>query len=535
MSRPVLKPYQQNQMMLLPPTWDELIDANDPVRLVNSVVDRLDLEELLKKYSTTGPPSYHPRLLLKVLVYAYMNNIYSSRRIEEACRTHLHMIWMCGGQRPDHNTINRFRTDRFGKVLKEVFSQVVHLLVEQGLTSLEEVYVDGTKMESVAGRYTFVWRKNIERNTQRIAEQLEELWNYAEGVARHELAAHRPESFEAVDPAAVERTIEKIDQALKGKEVDKKVKKKVDKARRNWPGKIKEYQERKEQMGDRNSLSKTDPDATFMRMKDDHMGNSQLKPGYNLQISTHDQFVVNYTLHQNPADTTTLSDHLQNFQRLHKRLPATLVADAGYGSEENYHELSTAGVQAYVKFSHFDKVVNGKQPLSHVKAKGMRWDQDNESYQCPSGEHMAFASVRRRSTANGHEQVFAQYLAPASCGSCPLAAACLVAKAGIVEVSHRLEEYREEAFERLISEEGIRHRKRRGHDVETVFGSIKHNHYFRRCSMRGLSKISIEMGLVLIAHNLRKWAAKKPLEHLWEGLRPLSQLWLQQGVALRTV
>ncbi len=145
-----------------------------------------------------------------------------------------------------------------------------------------------------------------------------------------------------------------------------------------------------------------------MRMKEDHMGNSQLKPGYNLQISTHDQFVVNYTLHQNPADTTTLSDHLQNFQRLHKRRPAAVVTDAGYGSEENYHALSAAGVEAYVKLSHFDKVVNGKQPLSHVKAKGMRWDQDNESYQCPSGEHMPFTGVRRRSTQNGHEQVFAQ-------------------------------------------------------------------------------------------------------------------------------
>lgn len=524
MSRPVLKPYQQNQMMLLPPTWEELIDTNDPVRLVNSVVDRLDLDQLLKKYHTKGAPSYHPRLLLKVLVYAYMNNIYSSRRIEEACRTHLHLIWLCGGQRPDHNTINRFRTDRFGKVLKEVFSQVVHLLVEQGLTSLEEIYVDGTKVESVAGRYTFVWRKSIERNTQRIAQQLEELWNYAEGIARHELAAHRPESFEAVDPAAVERTIERIDRALQGKEADPKVKKKVKKAKSNWPRKIKQYQQDKDQMGDRNSLSKTDPDATFMRMKEDHMGGSQLKPAYNLQISTHDQFVVNFTLHQSPADNTALSDHLKNFKRLHKRLPAVLVADAAYGSEQNYEELSSEGVKAYVKFPHFDKVVKGKQPLSHVRAKGMRWDKENESYQCPTGEHMPFTGIRRRTSETGYQLVYAQYQAPVACASCPLASTCAVAKAGIIEVSHRLEYFREEAYERLTSEEGIKHRKRRGHDVETVFGSIKHNHYFRRCTMRGLSAVSIETGLMLIAHNLRKWAR---IQVFLNSLAQLMQLCLQ--------
>ena len=140
--RPVLRTYQQHQGMLIPPSWEEMIATTDPVRLVSRVIDKLDLRALLAKYSVTGRPSYHPRLLLKVLVYAYLNNIYSSRRIEEACRTHIHFIWLCGGEHPDHNTIARFRSERLGQVLKEVFTQVVKLLVEQGLTSIDDVYVD---------------------------------------------------------------------------------------------------------------------------------------------------------------------------------------------------------------------------------------------------------------------------------------------------------------------------------------------------------------------------------------------------------
>jgi len=263
---PVLRAYQQHQTMLIPPTWEELIGATDPVRLVSRVIDKLDLEQLLAKYSLTGRPSYHPRLMLKVLVYAYLNNIYSSRRIEEACRTHIHFIWLCATEKPDHNTLARFRAERLGAVLKEVFTQVVKLLVEQGLTSIEEVYIDGTKIESVAGRYTFVWRKSVEKNTARMAAQLEELWNYAQGIARHELEPLRPQEFQAVDPAAVAQTIATISEAIKDKEVDKKVKQKLGYAKRNWPQNVEKNQQHLEDMGERNSLSKTDPQATFMRM-----------------------------------------------------------------------------------------------------------------------------------------------------------------------------------------------------------------------------------------------------------------------------
>lgn len=528
--RPVLRPYHQHQTVLIPPSWEELIAATDPVRLISAVIDKLDLAALLAKYSVTGRPSYHPRLLLKVLVYAYVNNIYSSRRIEEACRTHIHFIWMCAGESPDHNTIARFRADRLGQVLKEVFTQVVKLLVEQGLTSIEEIYVDGTKIESAAGRYTFVWRKSVEKNTARMAAQLEELWNYAQGIARHELEPLRPQEFQAVDPAAVERTITQIQEAIKDKDADKKVKQKLNYAKRNWPKNVEKNQQHLEDMGERNSLSKTDTEATFMRMKEDHMRNGQLKPGYNLQISTHKQFVVNYTLHQKPTDTTTLPSHLAAHKQSHGRVPKKACTDAGYGSEQNYAVLEQQGVEAFVKFPHFDSVVRGTKAISPSEAKGMQWNAQDEEYLCPQGHHMPWVGVSSRRSDNGYVQTLAQYAAPPDCASCPLRDACAINKGDrVVEVSHRLERYRRIAYAKLTSEEGIAHRKRRPHDVESVFGNLKSNHGLRRFLLRGIEKVTIESGLALLAHNLRKWAvitAEKtvhPLRWVLRLLDPTAQ------------
>jgi transposase len=294
----VFKDYNFNQNLLLPPSLEELIDPNHPVRVVNQVVDNLNLDPILSNYDGGGCPAYHPRMMLKVLVYGYMTNRYSSRKIEEALQQNIHFMWLSGMSYPDHNTINRFRSERLKGLLKEVFSQVVHLLIDHGHITLKEAYLDGTKIEANANRYTFVWGKSIKYHRERIKGQLEDLWRYAEQVAREELEHNHPESFAEIDAEKVAKTIEKIDQALSGKEVDKKVKQKLTYARKRWPESLKKYEKYEQQMGQRNSLSKTDPDATFMRMKEDHMLNGQLKPGYNWQVSTQNQYILEYTLHQ---------------------------------------------------------------------------------------------------------------------------------------------------------------------------------------------------------------------------------------------
>ncbi len=216
------KNYTQQQLSLLPPSLEELIEENHPVRVINQVIDRLDLQPLIKKYKGGGTSSYHPRMMLKVLVYAYVNNIYSSRKIEAAIKENIHFMWLAAFNRPDHNTINRFRSDRLKGVFKEIFTQVVMMLVESGHIDLQKVYLDGTKIEANANKYTFVWSKSVQRYKNGIKKQLEELWQYAESVAKEELSMEKPIDFEKLDAKKIENTIETINNALKDKPIDKK-------------------------------------------------------------------------------------------------------------------------------------------------------------------------------------------------------------------------------------------------------------------------------------------------------------------------
>ncbi len=336
-SKVVFKNYTPNQIMLLPPSLEELIEANHPVRIVNQVIDNINLDPLLRKYKAGGTSSYHPRLMLKILVYGYLSNVYSSRKMEAGLKENIHFMWLSGMSKPDHNTINRFRSERLKDVLKEVFAQVVQMLITSGHVGLQEVYTDGTKIEANANRYTFVWGNAIKTSKQKIEKQLEELWKYAEQVSKEELQDQTPTTFAPIDSQQVKQTIEKIDTALQGKKIDKKVRQKLNYAKKNWPSKVEEYKKHEQILDGRNSYSKTDTDATFMRMKEDHMKNGQLKPAYNLQISTKDQYILHYTLHQQTTDTTTLKPHYTDFENTHKKLPEVAVADAGYGSDENYH------------------------------------------------------------------------------------------------------------------------------------------------------------------------------------------------------
>ena len=261
-------------------------------------------------------------MLLKVLVFAYINNIYSSRKIEEALQQNIPFMWLSAMSTPDHNTINRFRSDRLKDVLQQIFTQVVQLLVAEGVLNIKELYVDGTKIEANANRYTFVWGKSIKTNKEKISRQLDELCKYAQRVAAEEMEDSDPSGFDQIDAEKVEQTINKINEALRGKEVDSKVRQKLTYAKKNWPATLKKYEQQEKIMGEeRSSYSKTDTDATFMRMKEDHMLNGQLKPAYNLQISTNNQFIASYSIHQKTTDTHTLIPHIGQHENNTAKLP----------------------------------------------------------------------------------------------------------------------------------------------------------------------------------------------------------------------
>lgn len=279
--------YNQSQLFLFPPTFEDLIPKNHPVRIVNDVIERIKIEPLLKAYKKEGGnPSYHPKMMLKVMVFAYMENTYSSRRIEKLVRENVNFMWLSAMQRIDHNTIARFRSQRLQEAFKDIFRQVVLLLAEEGLVSLKEFYTDGTKIEAQAGKYTFIWAKSIKTNKEKRLGQLEELWTYAQNVAVLEDKEPEPPEFKEITKEKMQQTVESINQKLSGssssdKKRMNKAKAKLNYIKNNFEKNLEKYQEQEAILGNRGSYSKTDTDATFMRMKDDHMGNGQLKPAYN--------------------------------------------------------------------------------------------------------------------------------------------------------------------------------------------------------------------------------------------------------------
>ena len=508
--KPVFKEYIQNQLNLLPPSLDELIPEKHVVRLVSEIIDKIDLDPLLSQYKGGGSSSFHPRMLLKVLVYGYISNVYSSRKLEESVASNIYFMWLAGMQRPDHNTINRFRSEKLKSVLKKVFSQVVVLMADQGLVDLKTVYIDGTKMESVANKYTFVWGKSLKNNKERIKSQLEELWKYAEEVAAEELKDSSPTEFGSVDAGQVEATIDQINQALKDKPVGPKVRQKLNYAKKNWPQNLKRYQEQEEQLAGRNSMSKTDPDATFMRMKEDHMLNGQLKPGYNWQISTCGQCILNYDIYSHTNDVHTLPLHLNSFKELYGKAPQTVVADAGYGSEENYQYLENEQIESYIKYNYFHKEQQAKgkiNPKDAFHQQNLYYDKENDRYICPMGQKMEKAYEKTETKKTGYVQKLSFYQAQ-NCDNCPLRGACHKAKGNrLLQVNHNANRLKAAAREQLLSPEGLKHRSQRPADVEPVFGNIKRNKNFRRFMLKGTRKVMIEVGLLSLAHNIQKMAS----------------------------
>jgi hypothetical protein len=242
-------------------------------------------------------------------------------------------------------------------------------------------------------------------------------------------------------------------------------------------------------------------------MKEDHMLNGQLKPGYNIQISSENQFVLNYTIHPNPTDTLTLSSHLDDFEKTLQTTPKTVTADAGYGSEENYVMLEAKQLDAYVKYSYFDKEQGGS--VSSFASDQLHYNADEDYVVCPMGQHMNNIGTYIRKTSNGFEQTITKYEAT-NCNGCPLRTVCHKSSRNrIVEINHNLRRLKKEAGDRLRSDEGIEKRKKRCADVEPVFANWKQNKGFRRFHLRGKEKVSTEIGLLATAHNLQKMIKSK--------------------------
>ena len=504
MAKLAIKSDNRKQNLLLPPSLDELVPENHMVRVVDAVLDRLDISDILSTYRGGGNSAFNPKMMLKVLVFAYLSNVYSSRRIEELLKRDIYFMWLAGMKRPDFRTINYYRGKRLKEGFDTVFTQVVRLLHEEGFVSLKVQYIDGTKIESVANKYTFVWRGSVEKYDARLKAKTEALLRQIE--QNHAIENQENPVPEELTAEEVTKRVERIKEKVDADNLGKEERKALKQIETDSVPRMNRYREQLETMGSRNSYSKTDPDATFMRMKEDAMLNGQLKPGYNVQISTENQFITNFGIYQRPTDTLTMISYLESFKARYGMQSEEIVADSGYGSEENYEYMFSNGMTPYVKYNMFHVEQRRGYRNNPFRVSNLFYNPDDDFYVCPMGQKLKFIRQEKRYTASGYQQTVSVYRA-GRCEGCPLRGQCHKSKRDRqIEVNHTLDDYKARARELLTSEQGIKHRSNRPIEPEAVFGQIKECGRFRRLRLKGLTGAKIDFGLKALAHNLRKLA-----------------------------
>lgn len=502
------KSYDQSQLQLFPSRLDERISEKHPVRLINSIVDDLDLRQLIKAYKQIGCSPYSPRMLLKVVFYAYMNNIYSCRKIAKALDENVHFMWLSGKQYPSFSTINRFRSERLKNQINTLFKQVVLLLVDMGQISLNVSYLDGTKIESVANKYTFVWRKSVEKNKAKLETKIRSILEQIdEGIAQDN---NDQDSDQAspIDSQELKERIKRLNESNKFDKKENKAEFKALKELEKHQAKLQEYEQKLDVLGSRNSYSKTDKDATFMRMKEDAMNNGQTKPGYNVQIGTENQYITNFGIYPNPGDTTTLQSFITLQMARLGCLPKEICADSGYGSEENYKILEDNNIEAYLKYTYFHKEQKRTYKNNPFLTDNLFYNQQHDFFVCPMGQHLKFCYNTVTTSSNGYKSMSSVYKA-SNCTGCPLRGTCNNSKENrIIRISHKLRDYKRRAREMLTSERGLYHRSNRPIEPEAVFGQMKFNMQYKRFRHRLFDKVQMDFGLFVMAFNLKKLAKR---------------------------
>ena len=544
----VFKEYTQDQVIFMPTDLGAQIPPKHLVRVVNTAIEKMDLSALLAQYKGGGTSSYHPKMLLKVLVYAYTQQVYSSRKIAKALRENIYFMWLSGNQQPDFRTINRFRSEVVKDVIEDIFTSVLELLIEEGYVKLENYFLDGTKMEANANKYSWVWGRSTRHYKQKLQEKVKELIVQIEQVNEAENAEYGEQDLEEMgseepfDSQKLEQRIHELNQRLKAQqdkpqepptgtakaevlsEPEQKAPKPKKKRGRRGKTKLQEaqdalkkleedclprqkkYEDQERKLAGRNSYSKTDVDATFMRMKDDYMKNRQLKPGYNLQMGTEGQFVVGFSVHQRPGDPGCLVPHLQGIKEKLSRLPKKIIADSGYGSEENYAYLHQEQVGNYVKYNTFGKEQRPRYKPNLFAADHLEYDPEKDELICPAGKRLTYRYTFYRKTDNGYLGERRCYEAE-DCTGCHLKTQCTKAKGNRrVEISFQLKAWRQQASQNLTSDDGKKLRSLRGVGGERVVGRLKENWGFRRLLLRGIEKVKTEFGLLCIAQNMAKLA-----------------------------
>ena len=478
MQTPILlhKNYTLNEegyQLKLPLNLETIIPVDDSVRLLSQFVEAMDLTDLYSTYERINTVS--PRTLLKIVLYSYMNGDYSSRSMELNCKRDINFMYLLEGKPvPDH--------------------------------SGETIFVDGTKIEACANKYTFVWKKSVSKNQEKLLMKIADFIDECEQLYGIQIV-----HGDTVKMKHVKRLRRKL-YALKQEEnIDfvhgigkrKSPLQKSIETLESYLDRLKGYTKKLHICGKRNSYSKTDPDATFMRMKEDAMGNGQLKPAFNLHHGVDSEYITWLTISPQPTDTTTLIPFFKEAETYLSFKYKKIIADAGYKSEENYVYLEKNGQVAFIKPSNYEKSKTRKYKKDIGRIENMNYDEVKDCYTCKNGKQLLSTYVRRSKSKTGYISEKTIYQC-SECKDCPYKRDCIKGnncktpmeeRHKVLSVAKTFLKYRKEDLERILSDEGIHLRTNRSIQVEGSFGEYL---------SRGTSNVLAESILLAMAKNVNK-------------------------------
>ena len=500
----------------LPLDLEILIPADDPVRLLSAFVEGMELSDLYKTYGKIKKNQASPRQLFKIIIYASMNRIYSSRDIETACHRDINFMYLLEGKPvPDHATIARFISLHFSKCSKNTLAEVSDILLEIGEISGKSVFIDGTKLESVANKYTFVWKRSVTKNCQKLFEKISDLIRECEVLYGIQIVYH-----DQISLHTLKRMRKKLYRIKKQEDISfvhGKGKRKTPLQRsietlESYIQKLKEYIKKIHLCGTRNSYSKTDPDATFMRMKEDAMMNGQLKPAYNLQHGVDSEYITWIDISAKPTDTGTLIPFLKDMEKHLCFRYQEIVADAGYESEENYLFLEKNGQSSFIKPMNCEISKTRKYKKDIGKMENMEYDPEKDSYRCQNRKMLTVQYQRKQKTATGYLRTVTVYQCH-ECKGCPFKEKCIKGnncktpmekREKRLYVSKVMKQKREENIKRIISEYGNQLRMNRSIQAEGSFANVKEDMNFRRYLYRGKENVTAQSVILAIGYNINK-------------------------------
>ena len=512
---------------------DFSIPNNHLARVISDFVDSIPNEVLLGDTSATGRPAYHPALMLKILLFAYSRRVFSGRKIERMLEENLPMMVIAQGQHISYHTINNFRSSEHANhLIKKSFIYFTHLLQDEGLLREGSLFIDGTKIEADANKYTFVWKKAIEKYHAKLKIDALDLYEdlvqeeVTKAITEEEAMTSKGMAMMAKE---IETEIEQLDQEIEDeppvipdgspkKQRRRRLKKYLHKLNKDYVPRAKKYEKAKQIFGERNSFSKTDHDATFMHMKEDHMRNGQLKPGYNIQAATSNQYVIDFALYPNPTDFRTLDPFLGQMKarNLLDKFD-NIVADAGYGSEYNYAMLEDKyeDKKYFIPYTLYEKEQTRKYKNDPKKLGNWYYNEKDDYYIDWQGVRFNFKGYRKRKNRTTGLVSDLKIYEADEFQLTEEQTQLAKTKSGRqrqVQYNPSWQYFKEKAKETLQSTEGKRIYGMRKTDVEPIFGHMKSVFGMRRTHLRGKKKVETDIGLMFMMMNLSKYWNRKVLK-----------------------